>query len=95
LLLSINNLKKSYGDRIILDIDTFKVFEGDRIGLVGANGEGKSTLLKSVIGEIEIDEGSIYLDNSYSYISQLDNDFAICEDSKVKSLLDQVVKKLS
>jgi len=88
LLLSINNLKKSYGDRIILDIDTFKVFEGDRIGLVGANGEGKSTLLKSVIGEIEIDEGSIYLDNSYSYISQLDNDFDICEDSKVKSLLN-------
>nr|WP_312983223.1 ABC-F type ribosomal protection protein CplR [Clostridioides sp.] len=88
MLLSINNLKKSYGDRIILDIDTFKVFEGDRIGLVGANGEGKSTLLKSVIGEIEIDEGSIYLDNSYSYISQLDNDFDICEDSKVKSLLD-------
>lgn len=88
MLLSINNLKKSYGDRIILDIDTFKVFEGDRIGLVGANGEGKSTLLKSVIGEIEIDEGSIYLDNSYSYISQLDNDFDICEDSKVKSLLN-------
>lgn len=88
MLLSINNLKKSYGDRIILDIDTFKVFEGDRIGLVGANGEGKSTLLKSVIGEIEIDEGSIYLDNSYSYISQLNNDFDICEDSKVKSLLN-------
>ncbi|MBU5306691.1 ABC-F type ribosomal protection protein [Clostridioides mangenotii] len=88
MLLSINNLKKSYGDRIILDIDTFKVFEGDRIGLVGANGEGKSTLLKSVIGEIEIDEGRIYLDNSYSYISQLDNDFDICEDSKVKSLLN-------
>lgn len=88
MLLSINNLKKSYGDRIILDIDTFNVFEGDRIGLVGANGEGKSTLLKSVIGEIEIDEGSIYLDNSYSYISQLDNDFDICEDSKVKSLLN-------
>ena len=70
LLGSLFNVKKSYGDRIILDIDELKIFQGDRIGLVGENGSGKSTLIKILIGEEERDSGEVTICNSYSYISQ-------------------------
>ena len=70
LLGSLFNVKKSYGDRMILDIDELKIFQGDRIGLVGENGSGKSTLIKILIGEEERDSGEVTICNSYSYISQ-------------------------
>lgn len=72
LLGKLNKIKKYYGDRLILDIDKLEIQEGDKIGLVGENGSGKSTLLKVLIQEESIDEGNVYLTNSYSYISQLD-----------------------
>ena len=70
LLGSLFNVKKSYGDRMILDINELKIFQGDRIGLVGENGSGKSTLIKILIGEEERDSGEVTICNSYSYISQ-------------------------
>jgi ATP-binding cassette subfamily F protein uup len=50
---------KSFGDRTIVRNLTLRVQRGDRIGLVGANGTGKTTLLKLLTGEIEPDEGRI------------------------------------
>lgn len=72
LLGRLNKIKKYYGDRLVLDINNLEILEGDKIGLVGENGSGKSTLLKVLIQEESIDEGNVYLTNSYSYISQLD-----------------------
>ena len=46
----LNNVKKHYGDKLILDIKKLEILTGDRIGLVGANGAGKSTLLKIIAG---------------------------------------------
>ena len=46
LLLEANQIEKYYGDRLILSVPTFKVYQGDRIGLVGRNGSGKTTLLE-------------------------------------------------
>lgn len=84
---SIDRFKKYYGDRLILNIDKFEIGENEKIGLVGENGTGKTTLIKSLIKEIEPDEGSIYLTDSYSYISQGENKEKLCVNSKVKSLL--------
>ncbi len=50
---------KRFDDRVIIKDFTFRVTRGDRIGLVGANGTGKTTLLKLLTGEIEPDEGSV------------------------------------
>ncbi|PBG49216.1 ABC-F type ribosomal protection protein CplR [Clostridioides difficile] len=88
LLVKVENLKKYYADKLILDIDKLEILENDKIGLVGSNGQGKTTLLKAILGEIEIDEGYIYLTESYSYISQSENNIEICSDSKEKSLLN-------
>lgn len=87
-LVNIDKLKKYYYDRLVLDIDKFEILQDEKIGLVGANGTGKTTLIKALIGKIEIDEGQIYLTNSYSYISQNENLHIESGDSKIKSMLN-------
>ena len=49
-LLTVENITKSYGDRILFDIGAFGIGEGDKIGIIGVNGTGKSTLLKILVG---------------------------------------------
>ncbi|MGG7160904.1 ABC-F family ATP-binding cassette domain-containing protein [Clostridium baratii] len=87
-LVLVNGLKKWYGDRLILDIDKFEINRGDRIGIIGENGVGKSTLLKILIGEEEYSEGIIDVTDSYSYISQKEEEYVECFSSKEKSLFD-------
>lgn len=53
------HLSKSFGDRTILKDFNFLIQQGDRIGIVGANGYGKSTLLKILAGELKPDEGEV------------------------------------
>ncbi len=59
LILEIQNLRKSYGDRELFHIPSLRVYEGERIGLIGQNGAGKSTLLSLIAGEEEPDEGTV------------------------------------
>lgn len=87
-LVKINNVKKYYGDRLVLDIDNFEVLDGEKIGVVGKNGAGKTTLLKIILGKIEPDEGNIQLSNSYSYIDQKEDYMGYSTSGKTKSLLD-------
>lgn len=71
LLIEGSNIKKYFGDRLILDIDNLKVYSGDRIGIVGANGVGKTTLVNMLSKRFEPDEGLIELYGRCSYMSQL------------------------
>ena len=87
-LVNIDKLKKYYYDKLVLDIDKFEILEGEKVGLVGANGAGKTTLIKALTGNIEIDEGQIYLTNSYSYITQNEDLDIESGDSKIKSMLN-------
>src|SRR5918994_5676582 len=52
-------VSKSYGDRPIIRDFTLRIQRGDRIGLVGANGTGKTTLLKLLTGELKPDGGTV------------------------------------
>lgn len=58
-LLTVEGISKSFGDKKIFDDITFGIDEGDRIGLIGINGTGKSTLLKIVAGNESADSGQI------------------------------------
>ncbi len=58
-MISCNELFIKYGDRILLDRVSFTVMTKDKIGLVGRNGAGKSTILKLLAGEYKADSGSI------------------------------------
>jgi ATP-binding cassette subfamily F protein uup len=55
------HVTKRYGERTIIKDLTLKVTRGDRIGIVGSNGAGKTTLLRLLTGEIQPDEGSVFL----------------------------------
>ncbi len=61
MLLSVDRISKSYGDNQVLHQVDFTLGSGQKLGLVGANGVGKSTLLKIVVGEIEADGGKATL----------------------------------
>ncbi|MGH7740050.1 MAG: ABC-F family ATP-binding cassette domain-containing protein [bacterium] len=57
ILLSVQNLAKSFGHRPLFENLSFGLFEGERTGLIGPNGSGKSTLIKILAGLEETDEG--------------------------------------
>ena len=62
-LITVEGISKSFGDKKIFDDITFGIDEGDRIGLIGINGTGKSTLLKIVAGNESADSGQIVKKN--------------------------------
>lgn len=71
-LLTAENISKSYTDKILLKQVSFGIQEGDRIGVIGVNGTGKSTFLKILAGVEEPEEGSITKGGrvSVEYLSQ-------------------------
>ena len=58
-ILNVEHLTHGFGDREILDDVSFRLLKGEHIGLVGANGEGKSTFLNIVTGKLMPDEGKV------------------------------------
>ncbi|MFW5431214.1 MAG: ATP-binding cassette domain-containing protein [Methylophilaceae bacterium] len=59
LVAELNNVSKSYGDKVLITDFSTRILRGDRIGLLGPNGIGKTTLLKLILGAIEPDSGDI------------------------------------
>ena len=58
-LLTIEHLTKSYTERLLFDDTAFSINEGEKVGVIGINGTGKSTLLKIAAGLEEPDQGSV------------------------------------
>ena len=83
-LLQIENLTKSFGDRLLFGNVTFGVNEGDKIGIIAKNGTGKSTLLKIICNKETFDDGKITFRNNIKVgyleqIPELDPDATIME----------------
>lgn len=96
-LISLENILKSYGEKVLLNNISLSISEGEKIGLIGINGTGKSTLLRIVAGVESYDNGSIITANklTVNFLSQntdFDDNATVLEqifkgDSPVMKLL--------
>lgn len=59
MILDVKNLSHGFGDRAIFDNVSFRLLKGEHIGLIGANGEGKSTFMNIITGNLMPDEGTV------------------------------------
>ena len=75
IILSANNLTKTYGVDPVLTEVSFHINQGDRIGIVGANGAGKTTLLNILSGRMSCDSGDFFVsaNTNIGYLRQSDN----------------------
>ena len=71
-MIQINKISKSYGKRVLFDDVTFSINPKERLGLVGRNGHGKSTLFKILANIEQCDSGDIHYPEDYSigYLQQ-------------------------
>lgn len=82
-LLGANNLRVEYPTRVVLDRITIGINDGDRIGVVGRNGEGKSTLIRALAGRLTPDSGDVISRNGLQ-IGMLDQSDQIPDDVTVE-----------
>lgn len=64
-MIRIDNIGKSYGKQVLFDGASLQVMPRERVGLVGRNGSGKTTILQMILGELEPDDGTIIVPKGY------------------------------
>jgi len=71
-MISVENLTKRFGNQLLFDQVNFKINPRERVGLVGRNGHGKTTLFRIIVGEEPSDEGSVVIPRGYriGYVRQ-------------------------
>lgn len=71
-ILSFNNVSKNFGEKNLIDKFSLKILRGERIGIIGRNGSGKSTFLKMIVGQERPDSGTVKpaKDIAISYFDQ-------------------------
>ena len=71
-MISVDNLSKSFGSSVLFQNASFKINRRERVGLVGRNGHGKTTLFKILSGQEAPDSGSIAIPKNYriGYVKQ-------------------------
>ncbi|HYE84281.1 MAG TPA: ABC-F family ATP-binding cassette domain-containing protein [Clostridia bacterium] len=82
IILSGKDIKKSYGIDVIIEGVTFTVQENDKIGIVGVNGAGKSTLFKIITGDLDRDEGDLFISKNIK-IGYMSQDFNYESDNTI------------
>lgn len=92
--ISLNNIKKNYGFKNILDEFNLEITKGDRISLIGPNGAGKTTLLKMIMGLENCDDGSVAIrkNASIGMLSQMPP--VVEDDVTVKDILVTYFKSI-
>ena len=62
-MITVNNLKKCFGEKVAVNIDSYTINQGAMLGLVGNNGAGKTTLFRLILDLLKADEGEVHIGN--------------------------------
>ena len=89
-ILELKNIKKSYGDLVILDGFDYTFKKGERIGILGKNGVGKSTFLNIITGKEKADSGKINVGETINYGYFTQGGLAVDEDRRVIQILKDI-----
>lgn len=92
MLVTIDNAAFSYGGNLIFENVAFALNEGERVGLIGGNGEGKTTLIKLILGELEADSGTIIKKNGLK-IGYLEQNGGYASGNTVYAEMREVFKE--
>ena len=92
-ILTVKNLSHGFGDRAIFNNVSFRLLKGEHIGLIGANGEGKSTFMNIITHKLEPDEGQVEWSKRVRS-GYLDQHTTLEKGATIKSVLESAFKYL-
>ncbi|RNC63161.1 MAG: putative ABC transporter ATP-binding protein YbiT [Candidatus Dichloromethanomonas elyunquensis] len=92
-ILTVKNLSHGFGDRAIFRNVSFRLLKGEHIGLIGANGEGKSTFMNIITRQLEPDEGRIEWSKRVR-VGYLDQHTVLKKESTIRDVLKDAFKYL-
>lgn len=92
-ILNVEHLTHGFGDRAIFDDVSFRLLKGEHIGLIGANGEGKSTFMSIITGKLQPDEGKVEW-SKHVKVGYLDQHAVLKEGMTIGSVLASAFDEL-
>lgn len=90
-VLTVENVSHGFGGRTILEDASFRLLKGEHVGLVGANGEGKSTFLSIITGELTPDQGKVEWSNRVT-VGYLDQHTVLTKGKTMREVLREAFK---
>ena len=85
-VLNVENVSHGFGARTILEDASFRLLKGEHVGLIGANGEGKSTFLNIITGQLQPDQGKVTWSNRVT-VGYLDQHAVLQKGSSIRDVL--------
>ncbi|SHF09457.1 ABC-F family ATP-binding cassette domain-containing protein [Clostridium fallax] len=92
-ILTVKNMNHGFGDRAIFEDVSFRLLKGEHVGLIGANGEGKSTFMNIITGKLMPDEGSIQWSNRVR-VGYMDQHAELTKGQTIRDVLRDAFKYL-
>ncbi len=92
-ILTVKNMNHGFGDRAIFEDVSFRLLKGEHVGLLGANGEGKSTFMNIVTGKLMPDEGNVIWSNNVR-VGYMDQHVALTKGQSIRDALRDAFKYL-
>lgn len=92
-VLTVENVSHGFGARAILTSASFRLLKGEHVGLIGANGEGKSTFLNIITGQLVPDEGNVEWSNRVT-VGYLDQHSVLTKGKSIRDVLREAFQNM-
>src|SRR5680860_1219651 len=92
-ILNVESVSQGFGGRRILEDVSFRLLKGEHVGLVGANGEGKSTFLDIITGKLIPDKGKVEWSNRVT-VGYLDQHTVLTRGKTIRDVLKEAFQRM-